>query len=70
MFEPMTKNKSVQSKSVYDPGGPSAPSDCLKPVPALAMHNRELDSMCIVRVKPLASLVARYCASIDIWPDT
>jgi len=42
----------------------------LKPVPALAMHNRELDSMCIVRVKPLASLVARYCASIDIWPDT
>ena len=29
MFEPMTKNRSVQSKSVYDPGGPSAPSDCL-----------------------------------------
>ena len=30
MFEPMmTKNKSALSKSSYDPGGPSAPSDCL-----------------------------------------
>ena len=70
MFEPMTKNKSAQSKSVYDPGGPSAPRDCLNPVPALAMQSRELDSMCTVCMKPLASLVAKYCASIDIWPET
>src|ERR1700754_738240 len=36
MLEQMTKNKSVQSKSVYEPGGPSARSDCLNPVPARA----------------------------------
>ena len=42
----------------------------MNPVPALAMHSREFDSMCTVRRKPLASLLARYCASMDIWPDT
>ena len=42
----------------------------MNPVPALAMHSRELDSMWTVRKKPFASLVARYCASTDIWPDT
>ena len=26
--------------------------------------------MCTVRRNPLASLLARYCASMDIWPDT
>lgn len=66
MLDPITKNRSAASKSVYDPGGPSAPSDCLYPVPALAMHSREFDSMWTVRRKPLASFVARYCASIDI----
>src|SRR3954467_6250132 len=34
------------------------------------MHSREFDSICTVRRNPLASLVARYCASIDIWPET
>ncbi|MNS40069.1 hypothetical protein D3C72_723710 [compost metagenome] len=34
------------------------------------MHRRELDSMWRVRIKPLASLLARYWASSDICPDT
>src|SRR3954469_11980115 len=34
------------------------------------MHSREFDSIWTVRRKPLASLVATYCASMDIWPDT
>ncbi len=29
MFAPMTKNTSARSKSWYEPGGPSAPSDSL-----------------------------------------
>jgi len=29
MFAPITKNRFARSKSWYDPGGPSAPSDCL-----------------------------------------
>src|SRR6478735_5918982 len=70
MFDPMTKKRFVRSKSVYEPGGPSEPSDCLYPVPALAMHSRELDSMYLVRRNPLANFVATYCDSIDIWPDT
>src|SRR3984957_19643506 len=34
------------------------------------MHSREFDSIWLVPMKPLVSLLARYCASIDIWPDT
>ncbi len=70
MFEPMTKKRSARSMSSYEPGGPSAPSDCLYPVPADAMHSRELDSMCSPRRYPLTSLFDRYCASIDICPET
>lgn len=38
--------------------------------PALAMHNRELDSIWLVRTNPLASLFARYCASRLSCPET
>src|ERR1700761_8785862 len=34
------------------------------------MHRREFDSMLLVPIKPLASLLTRYCASIDICPAT
>jgi hypothetical protein len=34
------------------------------------MHSREFDSIHCVRRYPLASLFARYWASIDICPDT
>lgn len=70
MFEPMTRKTSARSKSSYDPGGPSAPSDSLYPAPALAMHSREFDSIWLVRTKPLASLFARYWASMLICPET
>ncbi|CQA12503.1 Uncharacterised protein [Mycobacteroides abscessus] len=50
MFAPMTKNRSLCSISEYDPGGPSAPSDWAYPVPALAMHSREFDSIWVVRM--------------------
>ncbi len=34
------------------------------------MHSREFDSIWLVPMNPLVSLFARYCASMDIWPDT
>src|ERR1700757_3816979 len=34
------------------------------------MHSREFDSIWLVPMNPLASLFARYCASMDICPDT
>ncbi len=33
-------------------------------------RGRELDSIWFVAMKPLASLLARYWASIVIWPET
>jgi len=34
------------------------------------MHSREFDSIWLVPMNPLASLFARYWASMDICPDT
>ena len=33
------------------------------------MQRRELLSMLLVRRKPLASLLATYCVSVESWPE-